>query len=148
MDFIEALPQFSLPMPEISSEETRRVFQIQGDSMLPFLPGSYLISSYMQDWSFIKTGELYVFLTQDHGVVFKRARNFIGETGEIELISDNTIYDPYRVHVEDLLEVWKVEGNIQFDLSNKHVNDSVANKLDTLKQEVRALRSALEKNVA
>ena len=50
--------------------------------------------------------------------------------------------------MEDLLEVWKVEGNIQFDLSNKHVNDSVANKLDTLKQEVRALRSALEKNVA
>tara|TARA_B100000767_G_scaffold267756_1_gene286939 strand:+ start:112 stop:909 length:798 start_codon:yes stop_codon:yes gene_type:complete len=148
MDFIEALPQFSLPMPEISSEETRRVFQIQGDSMLPFLPGSYLISSYMQDWSSVKTGELYVFLTQDHGVVFKRAKNCIIETGEIELISDNTIYEPYRVHVEDLLEVWKVEGNIQFDLSNRYANDNVANKLDTLKQEVRALRSALEKNVA
>ena len=148
IDFIEALPQFSLPMPEISSEETRRVFQIQGDSMLPFLPGSYLISSYIQDWSSVKTGELYIFLTQDHGVVFKRAKNCIIETGEIELISDNTIYEPYRVHVEDLLEIWKVEGNIQFDLSNRHTKDNVANKLDNLKQEVRALRSALEKNVA
>ena len=43
IDFIEALPQFSLPIPELSTEETRRVFQIQGDSMLPFLPGSYVI---------------------------------------------------------------------------------------------------------
>ncbi len=66
----------SLPIPELSSEETRRVFQIQGDSMLPFLPGSYVISSYVQDWTSIKTGELYVFLTQDQGVVFKRATNY------------------------------------------------------------------------
>lgn len=102
----------------------------------------------MQDWSSVKTGELYIFLTQDHGVVFKRAKNCIMETGEIELISDNTIYEPYRVHVEDLLEIWKVEGNIQFDLSNRYIKDNVANKLDNLKQEVRALRSALEKNVA
>ena len=35
LDFIEALPQFGLPLPEFAQEETRRVFQIQGDSMLP-----------------------------------------------------------------------------------------------------------------
>ncbi|CAI8272521.1 MAG: HTH-type transcriptional regulator Xre [Owenweeksia sp. TMED14] len=148
MDFIEALPQFSLPIPEISSEETRRVFQIEGDSMLPFLPGSYLISSYIQDWNYIKTGELYVFLTQDRGVVFKRAKNCIVETGEVELISDNLAYEPYKIHIEDLLEVWKVEGNIQFDLSQKGVSDSVVSRLDVLQREVRALRSVLEKNVA
>ncbi len=148
IDFVEALPHFSLPMPEISSEQTRRVFQIQGDSMLPFLPGSYLISSYLQDWSGIRTGELYIFLTQEDGIVFKRAKNHILETGEIELISDNSIYEPYRVSVEDLLEVWKVEGNIQFDLSKQNPNDNIANQLEGLQREVRSLRSALEKNVA
>ena len=148
IDFVEALPQFSLPMPEISSEETRRVFQIQGDSMLPFLPGSYLISSYLQDWSKIQTGELYIFLTQEDGIVFKRAKNYILETGEIELISDNSIYKPYRVSVEDILEVWKVEGNIQFDLSTQNSSDNIINQLEVLQREVRSLRSALEKNVA
>ena len=149
IDFVEALPQFSLPIPELSSEETRRVFQIQGDSMLPFLPGSYVISSYIQDWHSIKTGELYVFLTQDQGVVFKRASNHILSSGEIALISDNPIYAPYRVHVEDLLEVWKVEGSIQWDLSAKFGgDDAVLNRLDALQQEVRALRTALNQNVA
>jgi transcriptional regulator with XRE-family HTH domain len=149
IDFVEALPQFSLPIPELSSEETRRVFQIQGDSMLPFLPGSYVISSYVQDWHSIKTGELYVFLTQDQGVVFKRASNHIRSSGEIELISDNPIYAPYRVHVEDLLEVWKVDGSIQWDLSPKlHGDDAVLTRLDALQQEVRALRTALNQNVA
>ena len=149
IDFIEALPQFSLPIPELSTEETRRVFQIQGDSMLPFLPGSYVISSYVQDWRSIKTGELYVFLTQDQGVVFKRATNHIASTGEIELVSDNLIYAPYRVHVEDLLEVLKVQGSIQWDLSTLFgVDDIVLNRLDALQQEIRALRTELGKNVA
>ena len=148
IDFVEALPQFSLPMPEISSEETRRVFQIQGDSMLPFLPGSYLISSYDQDRPKIQTGQIYIFLTQEDGIVFKRAKNHIIETGEIELISDNSIYKPYRVSVEDILEVWKVEGNIQFDLSKQNSSDNIINQLEVLQREVRSLRSALEKNVA
>ena len=149
IDFVEALPQFSLPIPELSSEETRRVFQIQGDSMLPFLPGSYVISSYIQDWTSIKTGELYVFLTQDQGVVFKRATNYIASSGEIELVSDNPIYAPYRVHVEDLLEVWKVQGSIQWDLSAKFgTEDAVLHRLDALQQEVRALRTELGKYVA
>ena len=64
IDFVEVLPQFSLPMPEISSEETRRVFQIQGDSMLPFLPESYLISSYLQDWSKIQSGWIKLYYTR------------------------------------------------------------------------------------
>ncbi|HAG48340.1 MAG TPA: hypothetical protein DCL07_00105, partial [Cryomorphaceae bacterium] len=102
-----------------------------------------------QDWRSIKTGELYVFLTQDQGVVFKRATNHIASTGEIELVSDNLIYAPYRVHVEDLLEVWKVQGSIQWDLSTRFgVDDIVLNRLDALQQEIRALRTELGKNVA
>ena len=88
------------------------------------------------------------FLTQEDGIVFKRAKNHIIETGEIELISDNSIYKPYRVSVEDILEVWKVEGNIQFDLSRQNSSDNIINQLEVLQREVRSLRSALEKNVA
>lgn len=150
IDFIEALPQFSLPLPEFAQEETRRVFQIQGDSMLPILPGSYAIASYIQDWRHIKSGELYVFLTQDQGVVFKRGYNFIDSHAELELHSDNAIYEPYRVHVDDIIEVWRVQGVIQWDFDAPQASGDAAviSRLDELQKEVRSLRHELGKYVA
>jgi hypothetical protein len=149
LDFIEALPQFALPLPEFAQEETRRVFQIQGDSMLPVVSGSYVISSYVQDWRSIKTNELYVFLTQEQGVVFKRAINRIAESGCVELVSDNPIYSPYTVHVDELIEVWKVQGFIQLDLNAKPSMDQVIlARLENLQGEVHALRRSLNQHVA
>jgi hypothetical protein len=136
LDFIEALPQFALPLPEFAQEETRRVFQIQGDSMLPVVSGSYVISS-------------YVFLTQEQGVVFKRAVNRIAESGYVDLVSDNPIYTPYSVHVDDLIEVWKVQGFIQLDLNAKPSMDQVIlARLENLQSEVHALRRSLNQHVA
>lgn len=149
LDFIDALPQFALPLPEFAPEETRRVFQIQGDSMLPILPGSYVISSYVQDWRTIKTNECYVFLTQEQGVVFKRAINRIAESGCVDLVSDNPIYAPYSVHVDELIEVWKVQGFIQLDLNAKSSMDQVIlARLENLQREVVALRQSLGQHVA
>ena len=149
LDFIEALPQFALPLPEFAHEETRRVFQIQGDSMLPVLPGSYVISSYVQDWRSIKTNECYVFLTQEQGVVFKRAVNRIEASGHVDLVSDNPIYEPYSVHVDDLIEVWKVQGFIQLDLNARPSMDQVIlARLENLQSEVHALRRSLNQYVA
>jgi phage repressor protein C with HTH and peptisase S24 domain len=149
LDFIEALPQFALPLPEFAHEETRRVFQIQGDSMLPVLPGSYVISSYVQDWRSIKTNECYVFLTQEQGVVFKRAVNRIEASGHVDLVSDNPIYEPYSVHVDDLIEVWKVQGFIQLDLNARPSMDQVIlARLENLQSEVHALRRSLNQHVA
>lgn len=149
LDFIEALPQFGLPLPEFAQEETRRVFQIQGDSMLPVVSGSYVISSYVQDWRSIKTNELYVFLTQEQGVVFKRAINRIAENGCVDLVSDNPIYSSYSVHVDELIEVWKVQGFIQLDLNAKPSMDQVIlARLENLQSEVHALRRSLNQNVA
>ncbi|MEY2752573.1 MAG: transcriptional regulator [Bacteroidota bacterium] len=149
LDFIEALPQFGLPLPEFAQEETRRVFQIQGDSMLPVISGSYVISSYVQDWRSIKTNELYVFLTQEQGVVFKRAINRIAESGYIDLVSDNPVYAPYSVHVDDLIEVWKVQGFIQLDVNAKPSMDQVIlARLEHLQGEVHALRRSLNQHVA
>ena len=149
LDFIEALPQFSLPLPEFSQESTRRVFQIQGDSMLPVLPGSYVIASYVQNWQHVKSGALYVFLTQDQGVVFKRGYNHILESSDFELVSDNLMYEPYRIHSDEVLEVWRVEGVIQLDLTKQAVGDTdVINRLDALQHEVRSLRLELGKHVA
>jgi transcriptional regulator with XRE-family HTH domain len=115
MDFVSSLPQFSMPFPELPADRTYRVFQIEGDSMLPIPPKSYVIAEYVQDWTDLKTDERYVFLTKDEGVVFKRVRTH-SHKRSYELISDNPAYKPYFIKQSQVLEVWKVRGVIGFDL--------------------------------
>jgi len=116
MEYIESLPRFSMPFPELPADRTYRVFQIEGESMLPIPPKSYVISEYVQDWTDLKTDERYVFLTQDEGVVFKRVREHPHKQS-YELISDNPAFKPYFIHRSQILEVWKVRGVISFDLN-------------------------------
>jgi len=117
VDYIGGLPRFALPFPELPSDRTYRVFQIDGDSMLPVPPGSYVICEYVQDWNLLKTDERYVFLTRDEGIVFKRVR-IHPESREYELISDNAEYKPYRIKQSRVLEVWKARGMMNFNLDS------------------------------
>jgi transcriptional regulator with XRE-family HTH domain len=119
MEFVGSLPQFSMPFPELPSDRTYRVFQIEGESMLPIPPKSYVISEYVQDWTDLKTDERYVFLTKDEGVVFKRVRTH-PHIRSYELISDNPAFKPYFIKQSQVLEVWKVRGIIGFDLDAFH----------------------------
>ena len=81
--------------------------------------------------------------------MFKRAINRIAENGCVDLVSDNPIYSPYSVHVDELIEVWKVQGFIQLDLNAKPSMDQVIlARLENLQSEVHALRRSLNQNVA
>ena len=71
-EYVGQLPRFTLPLPELAGERTRRVFQIRGDSMLPLQPGTYILCDYLQDWAELKDGETYILITLDEGVVYKR----------------------------------------------------------------------------
>ncbi len=115
VDYIGGLPRFALPFPELPPERTYRVFQIEGESMLPVPPGSYVVCEYVQDWNSLKTDERYVFLTRDEGIVFKRVR-IHPESRSYELISDNPEYKPYLIKQSQVLEVWKARGMMNFDL--------------------------------
>jgi transcriptional regulator with XRE-family HTH domain len=113
-DFIETLPRFNLPLPDISKERTYRAFQINGDSMEPLPSGSYIICEYLHNWNEIKNGKTYVLVTQHDGVVYKRV--FINDNATLLLKSDNPEYTPYMVFVNTLSEVWKALGYICFSL--------------------------------
>ncbi len=115
LDYVSSLPNFSMPFPELPADRTYRVFQIEGDSMLPIPSKSYVISEYMQDWTNLKSDERYVFLTKDDGIVFKRVRP-IPEKRQYELISDNPDFKPYTIKQSQVLEVWKVRGVTSFNL--------------------------------
>lgn len=115
VDYIEQLPRFDLPFPELSNDRSYRVFQIKGDSMLPVPPGSYIICTYVQDWSDVRNDECYVLVTRSEGVVYKRIINELSK-GVFKLKSDNPEYDTYEVPVYDVVEVWKAVGFTSFEI--------------------------------
>lgn len=106
-EFVKDLPKISLPV--LSRNGTYRAFEIQGDSMLPVQSGSLIFGEYVDKIEAIKNGKPYVLVTNE-GIVFKRVFNFIDEDGKLLLVSDNRMYEPYTVHAEDVLEVWRAHG--------------------------------------
>ena len=124
VDYIENLPRFSMPFPELPQDRTYRMFQIMGDSMLPVLPGAYIICEYVADWNSIRNEECYVMVTLDEGVVYKRVINNM-EKDEFLLKSDNTAYETYSVTTENLVEAWKAIGYTSFDLPGQPASGDV-----------------------
>lgn len=104
-DFIEELPRFSLPF--LPQDKKHRVFQVDGDSMLPVPEGAWLVCEYVDDWFSIKDGEKYVIVTEQDGVTFKIAYNQIREKERLLLCSSNPIYKPFYVNISDVREVWR-----------------------------------------
>lgn len=145
VNFIGNLPQFNMPFPELGNEKTYRIFQIQGDSMLPIPSGSYIISEYLHDWQHLKDHNCYVFLTKEDGIIYKRINNKIKSDKAIEMVSDNPEYDPYLVPVGEILEVWKALGYTSFDLPDRESDPSTLHQLFSavteLKKDIQNLKS-------
>jgi len=115
-EYIESLPSFSMPLPELYQDASYRLFQIHGDSMLPVTPKSYVICSYVQNWHEIKDGHCYIIVTRDRGIVYKRTWNHLRDREVLLLKSDNPLYKPYELEATELLEAWKALGFISFEL--------------------------------
>jgi transcriptional regulator with XRE-family HTH domain len=107
-EFISELPRVSLPV--LPRNATYRAFEIKGDSMLPLQSGAIIFGEYTDKLADVKSGKLYVVVTRDEGIVFKRVYNLLKEEGKLLLVSDNRAYPPYSVHAADVLEVWNAKG--------------------------------------
>ncbi|MDX5325314.1 MAG: LexA family transcriptional regulator [Bacteroidota bacterium] len=143
-EFIEKLPKMSLPF--LDKNRTHRAFPIQGDSMPPVSEGSLVIGEYLQDWSSIKDGTPCIVLTQDDGVVFKVAFNWIKDRGTLQLCSTNPAYDPYEVRADEILEIWRFVYYISPDLPLPRLNEKeVTRTLLALQREVDAIKRRSEK---
>ena len=104
-EFVSGLPTFQLPF--LSRERKYRMFQIDGDSMLPIPDKSYIVAEFLRDWSEMQDGHAYIILTKDEGIVFKIAYNQIRKKKNLLLKSLNSQYKPYEVDITDIKEVWK-----------------------------------------
>jgi transcriptional regulator with XRE-family HTH domain len=141
-EFVKDLPKISMPV--LPKNKTYRAFEIQGDSMLPVQPGSIIFGEYVENIGAIKNGKLYVLVTKQDGIVFKRIFNFSEQEGKLLLISDNRQYEPYSVEAADILEVWSAKAffSNQFpDVQHNTVSmDHLAHTVLSLQSEVKRLK--------
>ncbi len=112
-EFIEQLATFEMPFKELARERTYRMFQIEGDSMLPVPSGSYIISNFVEGLNHVKDGETYIVVSESEGIVFKRV---FKEGTSLKLVSDNPVFEPYAIPMSDVREIWKATGFVSFGL--------------------------------
>ena len=103
-EFIATLPKFSLP--NLPKSGTYRMFPTTGDSMLPIPENSDVIAQYVQDWKSLKPDTpCIVILKGEQDFVFKLVT--VQSDTKVLLKSLNSVYAPYTVNSDDILEVWK-----------------------------------------
>lgn len=144
-DWVSNLPTFGLPLKELAPDRTYRMFQIEGDSMLPIPSGSYILCQYVDDWMSVGGLRPHVVVTRDDGVVFKRIENDLPGGSRLVLHSDNPAFAPYAVAGDDVLEVWRAAAYLSFELPSALDGQpasaaSVRSALDTLREEIDALK--------
>jgi transcriptional regulator with XRE-family HTH domain len=135
-EFIEELPNFNLPINEFS-QGTYRAFQIKGDSMLPIQPDSYVLAEYLENWKWIKDNQCYIVVSKEEGVVYKRVINQLNNTQSLELHSDNTVYEPYQIAGNDILEVWQAKAFLSFDIPEKTSEQISVDQLSSMMQQLK-----------
>jgi transcriptional regulator with XRE-family HTH domain len=142
-EYVKELPKFKLP---ILGHGTYRAFEISGDSMLPLMPGTIVIGEYIDDLRDLKNGKTYVLVTKREGIVYKRAFNYIADTGKLFLVSDNRHYAPYQIDAEDVVEAWSAKAyiSVQFpdvDSKNEVSVEQLASVVLDLQKEILQLKT-------
>ena len=138
-EYIKVLPTFSMPF--LSRDRKYRTFQISGDSMLPIPDGSYVTGEYVLDWTYVRSGQPYIILTQDDGIVFKIVENKIEDEGKLTLSSLNPLYQPYDLAAADIKEVWRFVHYISSEMPQQQENHL---REEQLLQTVQALQKKVE----
>ena len=146
--FVQELPTFSLPDYKYKVG-THRSFDVAGDSMEPTMfEGDKVVCSFIEPtlWeSSLKDNYVYVFVTRGD-VIIKRITNFIKQDKEVLLISDNEFYEPYRMSIGDIREIWYVRARISPFLPSpqniqSYVRKEVGELKLTIKEQTRLIRN-------
>lgn len=138
--FVQDLPSYSLPDYKYKVG-THRSFDIPGDSMEPTLfEGDKVVCSFLEPtlWeSGVKDNYAYVIVTRSD-VVVRRVKNLIAESKELEVIADNNFYDPYKIPMSDLREIWYVRARITpFLPSPQNIQRYVQEEMQGLKETIQ-----------
>jgi phage repressor protein C with HTH and peptisase S24 domain len=140
-EYIKELPKLSLPV--LPRHATYRAFEIKGDSMLPVQSGAIVFGEYVEKLSEVKNGKLYILVTENDGIVFKRV--FMSDD-KLLLVSDNREYDPYSVDASDIKEIWAVKAFFSTKFPDMDATsfsaDQLAASVLSLQEEIKQLKKS------
>ena len=131
-EYIRDLSKFYLPnLPE----GTFRGFEIRGDSMLPMEQGSVVICSYVENFDNIKDNKTYVVVSSGGTLVYKRVKVLAGEN-RLLLISDNDVYPPYTLPMEEVAEIWEYYAHIGLTDPKEQMQQVIDERLSDIQDKV------------
>ncbi len=134
-EYIRDLPKLYFPnIPE----GTYRAFEIRGDSMLPMEPGNVVICSYVENFEEIKDGKTYVIVSKSGTLVYKRVRPVL-EENRLLLISDNDIYPPFTMLLEEVAEIWEFHAHISHSDPKEYLEQIIDDKIDDIQNKVKTI---------
>jgi transcriptional regulator with XRE-family HTH domain len=144
-EFISELPVFQLPF--LTRNKKYRTFQLSGDSMLPIPDNSWVTGEFLQDWTQILSGQAYIILTIDEGIVFKIVENRLKEDNQLIMYSLNPLYSPFIINISEIREVWKFVNYISSEIPEPVVSsDTLARTVANLQNEMNIIKSRMRRN--
>ena len=139
VDYLNDLPKYNLPF--LSRGKKLRAFEITGDSMLPLQSGTIVIGEYVEDLNEIKDGSMYIVVSKNDGVVFKKVYDKIHEKSCLLLQSSNILYSPYEINVDEVIELWKYSAHIGRSFPVEYdPTDSFAQALERMEFEIQDMK--------
>jgi len=124
-----------------------RAFPIKGDSMHPWVKdGDVVIGEYLESAQQVKNNWCYIILTKEDGLVYKRVFTNKFDQGYLTLSSDNKVYQPYLLHLSDVLEIWQFKLNLCIgQYEEDEINPSnILNLMRSVGIELKDLKSRIE----
>lgn len=137
-EFIDALQTISLPFLRNGKF---RAFPASGDSMPPYRDGTYIVGKYIENLSELKTDKTYIFITSNDGILYKRFQ--FHEGNDICVKSDNNFYEPIKIHLSEIKEIWEFACSIntqEFE-PNEFQEQNVRDMFLELKKEIKTLKT-------
>ncbi|MGM0634837.1 MAG: LexA family transcriptional regulator [Bacteroidota bacterium] len=139
----EQLPAFDMPIPQFRNA-TYRGFQIEGDSMLPdFRPDDWVLAKAVDNLAEAPQYKVYVFVLQDSVLVKKLQKT--SNPSIVRLISSNTAYPPYQIHISEIQEMWEVKSKLTFSV-NENSENSMLKKLEQSMQELKQELASMKRD--
>ena len=140
-DFIDELNTFTLPF---MSGGNFRAFEIIGDSMLPTQSGSVIVCEKLENMEDIKNSNTYIVVSRNDGIVYKRVMKNNRSKGKVTLMSDNPIYEPYQVNVDEIMELWQAQMIIaKANVQQRWDVNQLANLVNNLQEQVSTMKKKM-----
>ncbi|HPG10888.1 MAG TPA: LexA family transcriptional regulator [Chitinophagaceae bacterium] len=140
-EFVDELNTFTLPM---LSGGNYRAFEIVGDSMLPTPSGSVIVGEKVDKLDDLKNNTACIVISKSEGIVYKRVQRNGRQKNKMTLVSDNPVFHPYTVNLDDILEMWQAQVVIsRTDNVSRWNMNQLTELVSDLKEQVSSLKKRM-----